>query len=333
MDLKELKIGKHVAELPIIQGGMSIRTSLAPLASAVSNAGGIGVIGCSAVPTAEVVQEIKKCRSMTSGIVAVNIMYMNTKFSELIRESIKAGVDIIFTGAGFSKEIYKTVKGTGVAVASVVSSVKAGKLAEKLGADAIVVEGSEKGGHVCTDVPLDILFPEVRAAINSIPVIAAGGIIDGYDIAKYLKMGAAGVQLGSRFLCSDECSASLRTKLAYLNATKENIIMTKSPLGFPARAIKNRLTEQLQEGKAAFHGCKFNCINRCNKLYCIYDRIELAMNGDVENGLLFFGANAWKIQEVLPAAKIIEQLVQEISSIKENQEAAKEWFKELVYQK
>jgi NAD(P)H-dependent flavin oxidoreductase YrpB (nitropropane dioxygenase family) len=289
---------------------------MAPLAAAVSNAGGIGIIGASGIPINEVVEEIKKCRELTAGIVAVNIMYAIREFTEVVKASINAGVDIIFTGAGFSKEVYSIAKGTETAVVSIVSSAKAGKLAERLGADALVVESAEAGGHLGTDRCLDDLFPEVREAVKTIPVIAAGGIIDGKDIAKYLKMGADGVQMGSRFVCSDECSAPLNYKQAYLDADKpEDIVLMESPAGFPGRAIRNQMVRQIEEGTVKFDGCNIQCLKHCSYKYCINKRLMNAMAGDIDNGLIFAGATAWKIKDILPAAKIIENLVKEVEAV------------------
>ncbi|MDR1453728.1 MAG: nitronate monooxygenase [Candidatus Margulisbacteria bacterium] len=317
MKLKELKIGKFKARIPIVQGGMSVKNSLAPLAAAVSNAGGIGVIGASAIARDELIQEVRGCRKMTAGIVAVNIMYAIREFAETVKTCIDEGVDLIFQGAGFSREIYKMVENTNTEVVSIVSSVKAGLLAERLGAAAVVVEGTEAGGHLGTDRSIDEIFPEVRAAVQSIPVLAAGGITDGYDVAKYLKLGADGVQIASRFVCSDECSAPLAYKQMYLNCRKEDIVTMYSPVGYPGRAIRNALINKIEDGTVEFAGCQNQCLKHCSYKYCISNRLLQAMAGDVEGGLVFSGANAWKIKEILPAAKIIENMVREAESIPE----------------
>jgi len=315
MQLKELKIGKFTARLPIVQGGMSIRNSMAPLAATVSNAGGIGVIGACGINDDDLRAEIKKCRQLTNGIVAVNIMYAVKRFPETVKTSVDAGVDLIFQGAGFSREIYKMVEGTNTEVVAIVSSAKAGLLAERCGARALVVEGAEAGGHLGTDLSIDEIFPEVRAAIKNIPVLAAGGITDGYDIARYLKMGADGVQIASRFVCSEECSASQAFKQAYLDCKKEDIVKMYSPVGMPGRAIRNKLVKEIENGTVRFDGCTTQCLKECSRKYCISDRLLKAMHGDAENGLVFAGANAWKIKDILPAAKIIENLVRETESV------------------
>ncbi|GBR74174.1 2-nitropropane dioxygenase [Candidatus Termititenax aidoneus] len=320
MKLKELKIGKFKARIPIVQGGMSVKNSLSPLAAAVSNAGGIGVIGASAIDNEELRLDIQNCRRLTAatgGLVAVNIMYAIRWFAETVKLCIDEGVDLIFQGAGFSREIYKMAEGTNTEVVSIVSSAKAGLMAERLGASAVVVEGTEAGGHLGTDRSIDEIFPEVRAAVRSIPVLAAGGITDGYDIAKYLKMGADGVQIASRFVCSDECSAPPAYKQMYLNCQKEDIVTMYSPVGYPGRAIRNALINKIEDGTVEFPGCKNQCLKRCSYKYCISDRLLKAMAGDVEGGLVFSGASAWKIKEILPAAKIIENMVRETESVPE----------------
>jgi NAD(P)H-dependent flavin oxidoreductase YrpB (nitropropane dioxygenase family) len=321
MKMKPLKIGKFTAPIPIIQGGMSVRNSMAPLAAAVSNAGGIGIIGASGIPAEEVIAEIKKCRELTKKIVAVNIMYAISNFKEVVLASIEAGVDLIFTGAGFSKEVYSLAKGTHTEVVSIVSSAKAGMLAERLGAKALVVEGAEAGGHLGTDRSIDDIFPEVRAAVKNIPVIAAGGIIDGNDIAKYLKMGADGVQMATRFVCSDECSAPLNYKMAYINSKKEDIVEMYSPVGLPGRAIRtafiNRLEEHRKTDERFKDKCPMLCLKTCSRFYCINDRLNLAMQGDLENGLVFSGANAWRVKKIQPVAEIFEELVAEVAAVPE----------------
>ena len=317
MKIKELKIGKFTAKVPIVQGGMSVRNSLSPLAAAVSNAGGIGVIGASAVDNDALRADIQNCHRLTKGIVAVNIMYAIKRFAETVQLCLNEGVDLIFQGAGFSREIYKMVAGTNTEVVSIVSSVKAGLLAERCGASAVVVDGTEAGGHLGTDRSIDAIFPEVRAAVHSIPVLAAGGITDGYDVAKYLKMGADGVQIASSFVCSEECSAPLAFKQMYLNCHQEDIVEMYSPVGLPGRAIRNKLINEIENNTVEFNGCKNQCLKECSYKYCISDRLLRAMDGDVENGLVFSGANAWKIKEILPAGQIVANMVREIASVPE----------------
>ncbi|MBI5343451.1 MAG: nitronate monooxygenase, partial [Deltaproteobacteria bacterium] len=191
MKLPELKIGNFTARIPLVQGGMSVRVSTSSLASAVAECGGIGTIGGSGIPIEDLKEDIRKAKRMTQGIVAVNIMFAIREFMEAVKASIEAGVDMIVTGAGFSRDIFKIGKEHGVPIVSIVSSPEFGKLAERSGADAIVVEASEAGGHLGTDRPLRELFPEVRKVVKKVPLIAAGGISDGYEIGEMMsKYGA-----------------------------------------------------------------------------------------------------------------------------------------------
>lgn len=176
MKLPELKIGSFIAKIPIIQGGMSIRVSTSALAIPVAECGGIGTIGGSGIPVPELQEDIRKAKNATKGIIAVNIMYAMKDFYELVIASIEAGADMIITGAGFSRDIFKIGKQHNVPIVSIVSSPGLATMAEKLGAAAVIVEAAEAGGHLGTQVPLRELFPTVRKVVSKIPLIAAGEI-------------------------------------------------------------------------------------------------------------------------------------------------------------
>ncbi len=311
MEIKELKIGKFTARLPIIQGGMSVRNSMAPLAVAVADAGGIGVIGGSGIPAAEVFAEIRKAKEATKGVIGVNIMYAINEFKENVLASIKAGVDIIFTGAGFSREIFKVGKTHDVPIVSIVSSAKFGLLAERLGAAAVVVEGTEAGGHLGTMEPLKKIFKEVRAAVKRIPVIAAGGIMTGKDISEYLKKGADGVQMATRFVATPECSVADSYKQAYVDAKKEDVVLIESPVGMPGRAIKNVFVDKINEVKENFK-CKYQCLKSCSYKYCIVQALVDAKEGNLDNGLIFSGANVDQVTKIQPVQEIMDELEAEI---------------------
>ncbi|MBP2674020.1 MAG: 2-nitropropane dioxygenase, partial [Deltaproteobacteria bacterium] len=222
MKLPELKIGRFTARIPIVQGGMSVRVSTSSLAAAVAECGGIGTIGGVGIPIEELKADIRKAKQMTGGVIAVNIMFAIKQFAEAVKASIDAGVDMIVTGAGFSRDIFKVGKDHDIPIVSIVSSPEFGKLAERLGAAAVVVEAKEAGGHLGTDRPLRELFPEVRKVVKKVPLIAAGGITDGYEIAEMIgKFGADAVQMATRFVLTKECDVSEGFKRAYLNARKE----------------------------------------------------------------------------------------------------------------
>lgn len=317
MKLPELKIGKFTARIPIVQGGMSVRVSTSSLASAVAECGGIGTIGGSGIPVEELKEDIRKAKRMTQGIVAVNIMFAIREFMETVKGSIEAGVDMIVTGAGFSRDIFKIGKEHGVPIVSIVSSPEFGKLAERSGADAIVVEASEAGGHLGTDRPLRELFPEVRKVVKKVPLIAAGGITDGYEVGEMMsKYGADGVQMATRFVLTRECDVSEAFKQVYLNAKREDVVLIDSPVGLPGRAIRNRFLQRFHGGESVYDGlCKRNCLKKCSHSFCIIDRLDMSRTGDVEEGLVFSGEHVWKLSDIPSVRDLIDRLVAEAESV------------------
>lgn len=317
MKLPELTIGHLTSRLPVIQGGMSVRISTSSLASAVAECGGIGTIGGSGIPIEELKEDIRRAKQMTRGIIAVNIMFAVRQFMEVVMASIEAGVDMIVTGAGFSRDIFKVGKDHNVPIVSIVSTPEFGKLAERCGADAIVVEAKEAGGHLGTDRPLRELFPEIRKVVKKVPLIAAGGITDGYEIAEMLgRFGADGVQMATRFVLTRECDVPDSYKNAYLNAKKEDISLMHSPVGLPGRAIRNRFLNRLLGGESVYDGeCKRGCLKSCDHSFCIIDRLDMSREGDTENGLVFAGENVWKIKDIPTVRELIDRLVAEAESV------------------
>jgi len=315
--LPELRIGRFTATVPIVQGGMSVRVSTSSLAAAVAECGGIGTIGGSGIPIDELAEDIRKAKRMTRGVVAVNIMFAVKQFMEVVKASIDAGVDMIVTGAGFSRDVFKVGKEHNVPIISIVSSPEFGKLAERSGADAIVVEAKEAGGHLGTDRPLRELFPEVRKVVKKVPLIAAGGITDGYDIAEMMgKFGADAVQLATRFVLTKECDVADAFKRKYLSARQEDVVLIDSPVGLPGRAIRNRFVERLFGGGNVYDGeCRRGCLKSCSHNFCIIDRLDLSRNGDAEEGLVFTGENVWKIKDVPSVRELIDRLVAEAESV------------------
>ncbi|BCO07889.1 2-nitropropane dioxygenase [Desulfolithobacter dissulfuricans] len=317
MKLPELKIGRFTARIPIIQGGMSIRVSDSALAIPVAECGGVGTIGGSGIPVEELQEDIRKAKKATDGVIAVNIMYAMKDFYELVMGSIEAGVDIIITGAGFSRDIFKIGKKYNVPIVSIVSSPAFAKLAEKLGAAAIVVEATEAGGHLGTDKPLRELFPSIRKVVSKVPLIAAGGITNGFEMAEMMeKFGADGIQIASRFVLSKECSVSQAFKETFLRARKEDIVLVKSPVGMPGRAIKTPFIQKMEQGEdVKARECKFKCLKKCSFRYCINERLTKSYKGDVENGLVFSGANTWKMNEILSVREIFDMFVRQAESV------------------
>jgi len=317
MKLPELKIGSFIAKIPIIQGGMSIRVSTSALAVPVAECGGIGTIGGSGIPVPELQEDIRKAKKATKGVIAVNIMYAMKDFYELVMGSIEAGADMIITGAGFSRDIFKIGKQHNVPIVSIVSSPGLATMAEKLGASAVIVEAAEAGGHLGTDVSLRDLFPSIRKVISKIPLIAAGGITNGFEMAEMMdKYGADGVQIASRFVLSKECSVSDAFKQAFLKAREEDIVLVSSPVGMPGRAIRTPFVDKMLKNEDISAGkCQFKCLKKCNYKYCISERLMAAFAGDVENGLVFSGANTFKMKEILSVKEIFDSFVKAAESV------------------
>lgn len=317
MKLPELKIGQYTARVPLIQGGMSIRVSTSALAIPVAECGGIGTIGGSGLPAPELQEDIRKAKNATDGVVAVNIMYAMKGFNELVMASIEAGVDMIITGAGFSRDIFKIGREHNVPIVSIVSSPAFAKLAEKLGAAAIVVEAAEAGGHLGTQTSLRDLFPSIRKVVTKVPLIAAGGITNGFEMAELMdKFGADGIQIASRFVLSKECSVAQTFKDVYLKAEKDDIVLVSSPVGMQGRAINTPFVKKMISGEdISVKECKFKCLKKCSYRYCISDRLMKAYDGNVEDGLVFSGANTYKMKEILSVREIFDRFVDEAESV------------------
>ena len=317
MKIPELRIGNLVAKIPVIQGGMAVKISMAPLAAAVAEEGGIGIIAGSGLSVEELIAEIREARRRTKGIIGVNIMFAVREFAQLVHAAFDEKIDLLVSGAGFSRDMFTWGKEKGVPVVPIVSSAKLAKLSQKLGAAAVIVEGAEAGGHLGTDRSIHDILPEVIAAV-SIPVIGAGGFTDGQDVAKVLKLGADGVQMGTRFALSEESSAALAWKEAMLKATKEDILIIHSPVGMPARGIKNPFTQLLEEKVNVKSSKCRGCLKQCEGNFCIISRLIKAQEGDVREGIIFSGANVYKIKEVLSVHEIFEDIKNGILSEKED---------------
>jgi len=310
VEMPTLTIGQHTARLPIVQGGMAVRISMAPLAAAVAEGGGIGVIAGSGLSVDELVAEIRAARAATNGVVGVNIMVAVRKFKELVQAAMAEGIDLVIAGAGFSRDVFTWGKEFNVPVVPIVGSARVAKLAQKFGAAAVVVEGFEAGGHLGTDLPMRELLPEILEAVD-IPVIAAGGVVTGRDIAEVLEMGAAGVQMGSRFAATVESSAPEAFKQMYVDATPDEVVLVKSPVGLPGRALKNPFWERTQRGDYPAIAKCVACLKECHKEYCIMKELEMSQGGDVEQGLVFAGSAAARIHDVPRVADLMKQLVAE----------------------
>lgn len=312
MELKELRIGKLVAPIPIIQGGMAVRISTSTLAAAVANEGGIGIIAGTGMKLDELRMEIRRARQLTKGIIGVNVLFAVKEFADLVKTAINEGIDLVVSGAGFSRDMFKWGKDSGVPIVPIVSSAKLAVMAEKLGASAVVVEGKEAGGHLGTDRSMRDVLPEVCQAV-SIPVIGAGGIIDGKDIAEVIRLGASGVQMGTRFAASIESNASDEFKELYVRANKEDVVRVKSPVGLPGQGIRNEFFESLERGEDHNNTKCVNCLKRCSHIFCIMDALNNACkSGDPKKALVFSGENVYRIKEILSVKDIFKKLLSEV---------------------
>ena len=358
MKLPVLKIGDIEAKVPIIQGGMSVGISLSGLASAVANEGAIGVIGTALIGMREpdynsnyleanirgMKKEIRKARQMSDGIIGVNIMVVLTNYADTVRTAIEERVDIIFAGAGLPLDMPGYLKQDSVTkLVPIVSSGRAARLLCKKWLakydylpDAFVVEGPKAGGHIgfkpeqIDDVAfsLENIVPEVIDAVKpfedelgkKIPVIAAGGIYTPDDIEKFIKMGAAGVQLGTRFVATHECDADDRFKQAYIESKEEDMAIIQSPVGLPGRAVKNQFLDDVAQGKKKPFKCTYHCIKTCDyhkSPYCIAFALLNAQRGNMKHGYAFAGKNAYRINKIVSVKELIDSLLKghELSAI------------------
>jgi len=305
-----LTIGKRTARLPIVQGGMAVRISMGPLAAAVANAGGVGLIAGSGLTARELAAEVRAAREATDGVLGVNIMVAVRKFKELVHAAISEGVDVVVAGAGFSRDVFGWCRDAGVEMVPIVGSARVAKLSQRFGASAVIVEGFEAGGHLGTDEYMLDLLPKILEAVD-IPVIGAGGVVTGADIKRTLDAGAAGVQMGSRFAATVESSASDEFKQMYVDANDEDIIITKSPVGLPGRAISNPFTDRITAGDVPpIERCEA-CLKECGKEYCIIDKLRKAQQGDVVGGLVFAGSSAARIHDIPTVQDLMDRLVSE----------------------
>jgi nitronate monooxygenase len=347
--LPKLFIGDLACDVPIIQGGMGVGISLSGMASAVANEGGIGVIAAAMAgihepdiatnPTEANIRvlrnEIRKARQKTKGVLGVNIMVALTDYDTLVQTSIEEGIDVIFSGAGLPLDLPKfRLNGSKTKLVPIISSARAGKILcqkwwsrFKVLPDAFVVEGPLAGGHIGfkadqIDDPkyrLEQLIPEVLEAVKPfetshgkpIPVIAAGGIYTGQDIRRFLDIGAAGVQMGTRFVATYECDADPAFKEAYVNAREKDMVIIKSPVGLPGRAICNSFIEEVNQGKRTPFKCPYHCIKTCEAQkspYCIAIALGNARKGKLRHGFAFAGKNAYRIDRIMSVHELMNEL-------------------------
>ncbi|HEY5468267.1 MAG TPA: nitronate monooxygenase [Coriobacteriia bacterium] len=311
MEMPSLTIGRITSRLPMIQGGMAVRISMAPLAAAVAREGGIGIIAGSGLTPEELRHEIRTAReSADGGVIGVNIMVAVRNFAELVKAAIDEKIDLVISGAGFSRDVFDWTREAGVPMVPIVGSPRVAVLSERFGAAAVVVEGQDAGGHLGAVLPVRELLPSILEAV-SIPVVAAGNIVTGADIHELMSAGAAGVQMGTRFAATVESSASDAFKRMYVDAAEDDIVLVDSPVGLPGRALRNPLTERLAAGvEPRIERC-IVCLKKCGKQFCIMDKLVKAQGGDVEDGLVFTGGGVARIHDVPTVRELMDRLVAE----------------------
>lgn len=293
---------------PIFQGGMAW-IGTAELASAVSNAGGLGIIGAGHMPPDILRAEIQKAKKWTDKPFGVNIMLMSPFVKEVMQVVVDERVAVVTTGAGNPAEYLPSLKEVGTKVIPVVASVALAKRLVRSGVDAVIAEGTESGGHI-GDITTMALVPQVVDAVD-VPVIAAGGIGDSRGITAAIALGASGVQMGTRFVVSEECIAHENYKNLVLKAKDRSTVVTGRSTGHPVRVLSNKMTREYAELEA-----KQTPVEELEKFGA--GRLNLATHkGDVENGSVMIGQISGMLDEIKPVAVIIEELVSGLAAVKD----------------
>lgn len=354
MEMQPLNIGDLKVKIPIVQGGMGVAVSLSGLASAVANAGGVGVISAAGIGMTDpgymknfheankraLRKEIRLARSKTSGVLGVNIMMALTDHEELVLLAIEEKIDLIVMGAGLPLKIPQVIAQAGfdghrTKLVPKVSSAKAAALIFKYWdskynfvPDAVVVEGPMAGGHLgfkkeelgAQMVPLKELVVATVMAISpfeakygrAIPVIAGGGLNTGKEVYEIMQSGASAVKIGTRFVTTHECDASVAYKKSYISAGSEDIAIIVSPVGLPGRVIKNKFVEQIIRGETRPFKCPWKCLAACDYRkapYCIAKALFNSARGNLDEGFAFAGANAWMATEINYVADVMADLI------------------------
>lgn len=348
--MQDLRIGGLSIPVPVIQGGMGVGISMSRLAAAVANQGGVGVISAAGLglvhrnPALDFIEanieglkkELRAAREKTRGVIGVNIMVAMSNFAELVRTAVAEKADIIFSGAGLPLDLPKFLKpGSTTRLVPIISSGRAARLiCEKWKTiynylpDAFVVEGPKAGGHLGfkrdnigdSHFSLDELVPEVVREVKpfeekygvAIPVIAAGGIYTGEDMYNIMQKGASGVQLGTRFVTTEECDASTEFKQTYIDATEKDIEIIQSPVGMPGRAVNNQFLEKVRQGLKKPLKCPFHCIKTCDvssSPYCIITALYNAYRGNMKSGYAFAGSNAYLADKITTVKEVFNDLI------------------------
>ena len=338
-----MKIGNRELEIPVIQGGMGVGVSMSGLAGHVAACGGIGIISTAQIGFCSpdfnknpipcnleaIKEEIRKAKDIAGGrgLVGVNIMVVTRQYEDYVKAAVDAGADIIISGAGLPMDLPRVVGDKPVLLAPIVSGRRALRVILQYWKkhygktpDLVVVEGPMAGGHLGFDreeleeyksKSFDGQLQEILELTKKtdIPVVMAGGVYKREDMLHYLEMGASGVQMATRFVTTYECDADIRYKQAYINARKDDIVIVDSPVGMPGRAINNRFLERVRQGERFMKGCR-QCITTCDPAttpYCITQALIQAVTGNVDEGLLFCGSNAYRATKLEHVSDIMEE--------------------------
>ncbi|MCD8391732.1 MAG: enoyl-[acyl-carrier-protein] reductase FabK [Cloacibacillus porcorum] len=291
---------------PIIQGGMAWVAD-ADLAAAVSNGGGLGIIAAANMPADLLEQQLIKIRTLTDKPFGLNIMLLSPTANDALELAAKHGVPVVTTGAGMPGKVLDKLKPLGTTVIPVVASVSHAERIAKQGADAVIAEGMEAGGHI-GEITTKNLVPQIADAVN-LPVIAAGGIADGRGAAAAFVLGATGVQMGTRFVCAEECNVHINYKQKIVKANDRATAVTGRSLGHPVRAIKNKFIKQYEELEK--RGASAEELEALGA-----GKLRLAVvEGDTEMGSLMAGQSAGLVHAIEPAAVIIESVISQMNNI------------------
>lgn len=306
----EMSLGNRLTtllgiEYPIIQGGMAW-TATAELVGAVSNAGGLGIIGAGHMPTDLLREQIHLAKQLTDRPFGVNLMLLTPHIDEIVQMVLDEHVPVVTTGAGNPGKYMSALKEAGIKVIPIVPSVALARRMESIGADAIIGEGMEAGGHI-GDLTTMVLTPQLVDAVE-VPVLAAGGIADGRGVAAAFALGAEGVQVGTRFMCAEECTIHPAVKAEVIKAKDRDTVVTGRSTGHPVRVLKNRLARQIME---------LDRENKADEIEALgAGKLALAMRqGDVEMGSLMAGQSAAMVCRIEPAADIVAEMMRDAESV------------------
>ena len=350
MDIPRLQIGRWEFPLPLVSGGMGVKISGWQLVLAVLEESCLGTLtsmglgdlshgmsGTHFVTTsrAALQYELSQLRARTDRPFAVNVMGALSNVDDLIATAVQGGANIIVYGAGIPRALPAVVEDPDVALVPIISSARLAGIILKRWEhyrripDAFIIEGPLAGGHLGFSLDqlehledftlesilqqtLEVIKPYEDACGRKIPLITAGGIFTGDDIARMLSLGASGVQMGTRFVATHECPVAMEFKREYLNARPEDVRIIKSPVGMPGRVIANEFLRQLQGGDIPAPSCPFHCITSCERDaagFCIAERLDNSYKGDVANGLIFCGANAPRVTRIMSVHELVTELM------------------------